>query len=96
MRVAVFSAQSYDRRFLNEANAQEDVPGRFDLNYQDAALSAGTADLPKACDAVCLFVNDQADAGVLEALAAAGVRPASRPANFLSCGGNRGTARFRQ
>jgi hypothetical protein len=30
-RIAVFSAQSYDRRSLNEANAREDAHGGLDL-----------------------------------------------------------------
>jgi D-lactate dehydrogenase len=81
-RIAVFSAQSYDRRSLNEANAREDAHGGLDLVYLDAALSARTAALANGCEAVCLFVNDQADARVLEALVAAGVR-----AVFLRCAG---------
>ena len=82
VKVAVFSAQSYDRRFLDEVNARDDVPGRIDLIYHDVALTVRTATLANGCDAVCLFVNDQADAQVLEALVANGIR-----AVFLRCAG---------
>lgn len=70
MRVAVFSAKAYDRRFLGAANA------RFGhgIDYFDARLDASTASLASGYPAVCVFVNDRLDAGALEVLAAVGVR----------------------
>jgi len=37
MKVAVFSAHTYDKNFLDEANRREPAP--FDLIYQEASLS---------------------------------------------------------
>ncbi len=73
MKIAVFSTQPYDRRFLDEANLQSDPSNSFELVYQDASLSARTVSLALGCEAVCVFVNDVLDAEVLEALAGYGV-----------------------
>lgn len=70
MRVAVFGTKGYDRRFLSEANA---VNGH-DLVFLEPRLDISTAALAAGCGAVCVFVNDSVDAGVLEALAGLGVR----------------------
>jgi D-lactate dehydrogenase len=72
MKIAVFSAHTYDKQFLDEANQREAVP--FDLLYQEAGLSLQTAAFAQGCDAVCIFVNDLADSRVLEALHNLGVR----------------------
>jgi D-lactate dehydrogenase len=74
VRVAVFSTQSYDRRFLDEASALHDPGGKFELVYQETSLSSRTAVLAEGCEAVCVFVNDRVDAPTLAALAASGVR----------------------
>lgn len=70
MRITVYSTRSYDRRFLDEANAD----GRHMLAYLDARLDASTVATAAGSDAVCAFVNDRLDAPVLEALHAHGVR----------------------
>lgn len=70
MRVAVFSTTSYDRRFLDAANAA----GTHDLDYHEISLSAATAPLAGEAEAVCAFVNDTLDAPCLERLAKGGVR----------------------
>lgn len=72
MKIAVFSAHPYDRQFLDEANRREPVP--VDLLYQEAGLSLQTVAFAQGCDCVCIFVNDVADAAVLEALRELGVR----------------------
>jgi D-lactate dehydrogenase len=69
MRVAVFSTKSYDREFLDRANA-----GRHELRFLEPRLSAETASLAADCEAVCGFVNDHLDAGVIETLAKSGMR----------------------
>jgi D-lactate dehydrogenase len=68
MHTTVFSAKPYDRRFLDAA-----VGGRHDLHYIDVALTAETAVLASGSRAVCIFVNDRADAAALAALSALGV-----------------------
>jgi D-lactate dehydrogenase len=82
MKIAVFSTQAYDRRFLDEAVAAGAGNDRFSLVYLEAALSLQTAPLANGCDAVCVFVNDVLDATVLGALRALGVR-----AVLLRCAG---------
>lgn len=69
MRVLVYDTHSYDQTFLNAANA-----GRHQLDFTTAQLDPQTAALAQGYDAVCLFVNDQANAAALERLAAGGVR----------------------
>jgi D-lactate dehydrogenase len=64
MDIAVFSAKPYDREYLNTANAAHG----HRLQYFDVPLDAETAGLAAGHGAVCIFVNDRADADVLQAL----------------------------
>jgi D-lactate dehydrogenase len=70
MKVAVFSTKRYDRDFLDAANAS----AGHQITYFDVPLELETAALARGHDAVCIFVNDKADAGVLEALSQGGTR----------------------
>lgn len=70
MQVAVFSAKPHDRRFLDAANAR----AGHALHYLESRLDRHTAALAQGRPAVSLFVNDQADAAALTALADQGVR----------------------
>ncbi|MFA9428840.1 2-hydroxyacid dehydrogenase [Egicoccus sp. AB-alg2] len=70
MRIAVFSARSYDRRFLEEANERHG----HDLHFLEARLDDTTAALADGFDGVCVFVNDTVDAPAIEQLAAGGTR----------------------
>jgi D-lactate dehydrogenase len=70
MKVAVFSAKPYDREFLDHANAA----GAHQLKYHDDPLDTDTVGLAAGYDAICIFVNDTADQGVLEVLARGGTR----------------------
>lgn len=72
MRVTVFSTKSYDRRFLDLANAA--AGARHDLRYVEARLTEQSAVLANGTDAVCAFVNDVLSCPVLETLAAGEVR----------------------
>lgn len=80
MKLAVFSAKSYDRTYLEEVRAQRFQ--RYDIEYHAFALSDETVPLAQGCDAVCVFVNDTLDGRVLRALHAGGVR-----AILLRCAG---------
>ena len=76
MNIAVFSAKRYDRDFLDKANAS----AGHKITYFDVPLEPETAALAADYDAVCIFVNDRADAGVLEALSRAErMNPPERP-----------------
>jgi D-lactate dehydrogenase len=70
MHLAVFSAKSYDRRFLDAANAR----AGHALHYLDTHLDRHTATLASGHVAVSLFVNDRADHAALEKLASGGTR----------------------
>lgn len=69
MRVAVFSARSYDREYLTSANAS-----RHELHFFEPHLNEQTAALAAGFSAVCIFVNDHADANTIAKLAAEGIR----------------------
>lgn len=81
MKLAVFSAKSYDRHYLSAANEPDGSP-RHDLAFHAAALSGETAPLAQGADAVCAFVNDTLSAQVLDMLHRQGVK-----ALLLRCAG---------
>ncbi|MBL8414630.1 MAG: 2-hydroxyacid dehydrogenase [Propionivibrio sp.] len=70
MKIAVFSAKRYDREFLSAAN----VSAGHQLRFFDAPLDLESVALASGHDAICIFVNDIADAAVIEALAGGGTR----------------------
>jgi len=70
MRVAVYSTKPYDRQFLAEANP---APGHR-LSFLEPRLAPETVPLAADAEAVCAFVNDDLGVGVLERLAALGIR----------------------
>ncbi|WP_439580345.1 2-hydroxyacid dehydrogenase [Elioraea sp.] len=70
MRVAMFSTKPYDRRSFEERNSRHG----HEITYFEPRLSAQTASLADGFPAVCLFVNDEADATVIERLAQGGTR----------------------
>jgi len=81
MDVVVFSTKSYDRTFLDEANARAGAP--HTMRYIEARLTAESAPLAGGAPAVCAFVNDVLDRPVLETLAAGRTRMvALRSAGF--------------
>lgn len=70
MKVAVFSAKSYDRSFLTAANEAAGRP--HEIRFFEAHLLPSTVSLAAGAAAVCPFVNDLVDRPVLDALAAQG------------------------
>jgi D-lactate dehydrogenase len=69
MKIAFYNAKHYDHRFFDAAN--RDV--RHDITYFEPRLDTRTAALAEGHDAVCLFVNDDGSAQVIDRLADAGV-----------------------
>ena len=67
---AVFDTKPYDREYLAQAPGSDRIAWRF----HDFRLSAETAAAAQGAQAVCVFVNDQADCACLEILATSGVR----------------------
>ena len=70
MNIAFFSTKSYDRMYMDRVNAQFD----HTLSFFEARLRPQTAVLARDHPAICIFVNDQADAETLEALQGYGVQ----------------------
>ncbi|OJJ45829.1 hypothetical protein ASPZODRAFT_133690 [Penicilliopsis zonata CBS 506.65] len=78
MRLAVFSAKSYDREYLSSSF----TPHQVQVSFHSFALSSDTVSLTTDTDAVCVFVNDVLDRSILAALSANGVK-----AILLRCAG---------
>jgi len=70
MRVAVFSSKSYTEQTFDAVNASFG----HELVYLEPRLDRRTATLAAGFKAVCAFVNDELDAGVLGELQRHGVR----------------------
>jgi D-lactate dehydrogenase len=70
IETALYDTKPYDREYLAGAAGAERVAWRF----HEFRLSAQTAHAAKGAQAVCIFVNDQADRACLEALAALDVK----------------------
>ncbi len=68
MNIAVFSTKRYDREFMDAANAS----ATHRITYFDVPLEPETATLAQSYDVVCIFVNDKADAHVIEVLSRGG------------------------
>ncbi|WP_299989197.1 2-hydroxyacid dehydrogenase [uncultured Pontibacter sp.] len=70
MNVLFFSSKVYDSTFFNAANKSH----QHKLSYLEVPLNKNTAVLTKGYGAVCIFVNDTANAEVLRLLAEQGVK----------------------
>jgi len=68
MKIAIFSTKPYDREFLLAANKEHS------LHFCEERLTLESAIFAHESEAVCIFVNDIADAAVLKALARQGTR----------------------
>ncbi|PKF61030.1 2-hydroxyacid dehydrogenase [Psychromonas sp. psych-6C06] len=69
MKVAMFSARSYDSQYFNPL-----IPDSINIHYFDTQLNIQTAPLANGYDAVCAFVNDDLSAPVLELLSQSGIK----------------------
>jgi D-lactate dehydrogenase len=70
VRIAIFSAHSFEREFFAASN----VTKKYDLVFFEANLSAKTASLADKFDVVCCFVTDKLDQETLRLIKKAGVR----------------------
>lgn len=70
IKIAVFSSKHYDREHLEIANKNFG----FEIEYYEHKLSCKTAVTAKDFDAVCIFVNDEADKKALKELSSFGVK----------------------
>lgn len=70
MKVAIYSAQPYDRFSFDQVNEEYG----HEFLYLDIDLNIFTVKLAEGCEAVCIFVNDHAGADVLRALLSIGIK----------------------
>jgi D-lactate dehydrogenase len=70
MKTAIFSTKSYDETFMSLSN----LDYGHELVYFESRLTADTAKLATGFPAVCVFVNDQLNAEVLQILHENGTR----------------------
>ena len=63
VNVAIFSAKKYDREFLDAVNGS-----LHKLRFFEPHLNEETVGLASGFEAVCVFVNDQVNAAVIEKL----------------------------
>lgn len=69
-RIAFFDTKSYDEESFNKINEKYN----FEIKYFKGHLNRNNVILTKDADAVCIFVNDIADAEIIDALAENGVK----------------------
>jgi D-lactate dehydrogenase len=70
LRTSVFDTKPYDREYLTRAEGAKHIVWEF----HEFRLSGNTVKLCEGVQAVCIFVNDQADRSILERLAASGIQ----------------------
>lgn len=75
-KIAFFDTKSYDRQFFDEANKGPKGPKGpgFSINYIETRLSRATVALAEGASVVCIFVNDTADAAIIDELYKRGVK----------------------
>ncbi len=69
MKIALFSAKSYDREFFDAANASFG----FEISYFETHLTPETAALAQGHGAICAFVNNQITQDVIDKLCKEGI-----------------------
>ena len=70
VRIAFFDAKSYDIKSFDAVNKDYN----FDIRYYQERLSISTVPLAKDADVVCIFVNAECDARVIDELVKNGVK----------------------
>ena len=68
MKIAFFSTQPYDKEYFDRYNKAHDITFFVD------ALNAQTVNLAEGAQAVCAFVNDELNAGVIHSLSQLGIK----------------------
>jgi D-lactate dehydrogenase len=79
VKISFFGAHDFERKYFEEFNQRQG----HQIEFLEAHLREGTAELAAGSGAVCVFVNDTVNAAVIETLARVGVRLiAARSAGF--------------
>lgn len=69
-KIAFFGTKPYDQKSFDEVNRRYGL----DIRYYKGQLNQNNLVLTQGVDAVCIFVNDIADARIIEGMAANGVK----------------------
>ena len=69
-KIAFFDAKEYDITSFNSANKDDD----FEIKFYETKLSEDTVNLANGSDVVCVFVNDDVNSKVIDALCSYGIR----------------------
>jgi D-lactate dehydrogenase len=70
LKIAFYDTKPYDKIWFDKLTEEFGA----EIKYFDFKLNAETAQLSQGCDAVCIFVNDDADKQTLDILHQAGVK----------------------
>lgn len=70
MKITFFSTQPYDKSFFNQCN---ELYG-YELEFHKSALEPANANIISGSEAICIFVNDNCNAEVINLLAERGVK----------------------
>ncbi len=70
MKIAFFNTKSYDKEYFENFNKGSGI----ELTFFDGTLNCETTELTKGHQGVCVFVNDQLNADVIEKIAEHGIR----------------------
>lgn len=63
MKIVFFSSQPYDKQFFTQYNQQG-----YELIFQETHLNEQSVKLAAGAKAICIFVNDKVNAGIIEQL----------------------------
>lgn len=70
MKIAFFDAKPYDKPSFDRYASEKGI----EIKYFETKLTPDTASLAASCDAVCVFVNDNVSAEVIDRLCELGVK----------------------
>ena len=70
MKIAFFDAKPYDKPSFDRYASEKGI----EIKYFETKLTPDTASLAASCDAVCVFVNDNVNAEVIDRLSELGVK----------------------
>ncbi|MCI1931821.1 MAG: 2-hydroxyacid dehydrogenase [Clostridia bacterium] len=70
MKIAFYDTKEYDRIYFDKIAPQYG----FDIIYYESRLNASTAVLADGCDAICIFVSDNADKETIDKLSEYGIK----------------------
>ncbi len=70
MKLLLFDAKEYDKKYFEEHSAHTDIT----ITYEEQKLTRETVHLAKGYDSVCVFVNDVVDKEVIDKLCEFGIK----------------------